>query len=292
MATRPSPFNGHKAPSNGAKRLRSPVSARRNGNGQLYHSVIPPSRSITSPFWKFLIGFTAGACLVFLPSFVTATAPHETESHLAFFTTSRFSMGLVVAVFIAIMTSLQEYKKAAPPWSIFMRALALPGLVIGSWQSLADNSRLREKDGELHASESLARDLGDVPELVPNARLEAPIVPLQTSNLTPETSTQYASLLPLDLLRVSLRPVPSVQEKRFLIVIDTRADSTAAVLRTRELQSTCCAGAAYVRERPGGGWYVLDSAEPRTHTEALRRAVALRKEYPNLKLNPQLLAVT
>ena len=292
MATRPSPFNGHKTLSNGEKRLRTAVPARRNGNGQQRHKVVAvPARSITSSFWKFFIGFIAGASLVFLPTFVTALAPHETESHLALFTTSRFSMGLIVAVFIAIMTSLQEYKKPARPWSIFMRALALPGLVIGSWQSLADNSRLREKDSELHASESLARDISGVREIEAGQQIQTPIVPTKTSSLTPTTSIQYASLLPVDVLRATRSLTPSAQERRFLIVVDRRADSTAAAVRAQELQATCCSRAAYVRERPGSGWYVLESAESRTHTEALRRAIDLRKDYPDLKLNPQLLAV-
>jgi hypothetical protein len=190
-----------------------------------------------------------------------------------------------VAVFIAVMTMLQEYQKPARPWSIFMRALALPGLVIGSWHSLADNSRLRDADKELHAAELVGRESSGITLIATDAPAEAPIVRRKTSGLTPDTRIRYASLLPPDLFRAA----SSLTLSSPLIVVDRRPDSTSAATRAQELRSTCCPGASWLHERPGGGWYVLESTASRTHTEALRRAIAIREKCSELK--PQLLAV-
>ncbi len=256
-------------------------------------AIVLPPRSITSSQAKFVVGLLAGSSVVFLPPLVTSLAFREAApSDVVLFTTTRVSMGVVVAVFIAILTTLQEYQKPARPWSVFMRALALPGLVIGSGQSLADASRLRDADKERHAAESLAAEISGIPEIATEAQSVAPIASKKTSGLTPDTGITYASLLPPDLFRAaSLQLAASVQEARYLIVVDRRPDSTGAATRAQELRSVCCPRASSLRVQPGEGWYVLESAESRTHTEALRRAFEIRKTYQDLKLDPQLLAV-
>jgi hypothetical protein len=239
---------------------------------------------------KFIVGFTAGSSLVFLPPLVTSLAFHEAEpSDVVLFTPARVSMGMVVAIFIAIITTIQEYQKPARPWSIFTRSLALPGLVIGSWQSLADNSQLRDADKELHAAEDLAAELSGIPE-IGETRAAEPVVRQKTSGVMPDTVTRYASLVPIDLFRGASRQIgSSVGEPHFLVVLDRRPDSTGAAMRAQELRPVCCPRASYIRERSGGGWYVLESTESRTRTESLRKAIAISKTYPALKLDPQLL---
>ena len=295
MKPRSISLNGHKLLSNGDRRPRAAAPARRHVNGN--HGVAPivvPARAVTSPIAKFVVGFTAGSSLVFLPPLLTSLAFREAEpSDVVLFTTTRISLGVVVAVFIAIITTIQEYQKPARPWSIFTRALALPGLVIGSWQTLADNAKLRDADKELHAAEDLAAEVSGIPEIPAKTRAAEPTVRLKISGLTRDNNgVQAASLLPPDLLlAASSQFGASVEEPRFVIVIDRRPDSTSAATRAQELRSTCCPRASYLREQPSGGWYVVESSESRTRTEALRKAIEIRKIYPKLELDPQLLAV-
>ena len=290
MRTKSIPLNGHKPQTNGDKPFRTPPAAHRrvNGNHRPPPSIVMPARAITSPTAKFMVGFIAGSSLVFMPPLVTSLAFHNADpSHVVLFNTSRVSLGMAVAVFIAILSTLQEYQRPARPWSIFMRALALPGLVIGSWQSLADTSQLRDKEQKLHAAEDYGEELTGIPK-ISDARTTEPIQQKRTA-VVPDTGIRYASLLPLELFSAASPQLgASVDEPRYLIVLDRRPDSTAAAARAQELKSTCCPAAA-TRQESVSGWYVLESTESRTHTDALRRAVAIRNSYPDLRLAPQLL---
>ena len=290
MRTKSIPLNGHKPQANGDTPFRTTPATRRRGNGNHRppQTSVLPARAIISPTAKFVVGFIAGSSLVFLPPLVTTLAFHNAEkSDVVVFTATRVSLGMAVAVFIAIIASIQEYRRPARPWSVFMRALALPGLLIGSWQSLADNSQLRIKDRELHDAEEAGREAGNIP-LISEALPAKPIARQETFTM-PGTGIRYASVLPLDLFRTASPSLAPQSEPRYLVVVDRRPDSTAAAARAQELRPTCCPGAATRQERSATGWYVLESIETRTHTEALRRAVAIRNSYPELRLAPQLL---
>jgi len=281
--------------SNGHRLVDGLMPARQPNTNHQRVGIRSPTQSIRSTVPKGAIGFIAGCSLVFLPPVLTSLAFHGAEhSDVQPFSKARILSGLVVAIFIAAITTIQEYQKAARPWSIFVRALAIPGLAIGSWQSLADSTRLRETDRERHDADDLAAEVGGISEIEEGANGAELLLPPGTSAISPDSGIRYASLLaPDDLVRAvaSLQLGATVAEPRFLIVINRTADSTGAAERARALRTTCCPRASYRPAQPGRGWYVLESGESRTRTASLRRAIALKKTHPELKLEPQLVAV-
>lgn len=232
-----------------------------------------------------MVGFIAGSSLAFLPPLVTSLGARSAEpSHVVLFSLPRVSLGVALAMFIAVLTTIQEYQKPGRPWSIFLRALALPGLLVGSLQSLTDNAQLRDNEQRLHAAEEFQEELTGISTI--SDEPEKPAARKKGTAAVPDTGIIVASVLPLDWLRID----PPQQEPRYYIVLDRRPDGASATTRAEELKPTCCPGAATLQERSGTGWYVIDSKEARSHTDALRRALVI-KNYTELKLAPQLLAV-
>jgi hypothetical protein len=250
--------------------------------------------AISSPLWHGLIGFIAGLALIFLPPLLASLAilgDHETD--ISLFSQGRVVTGVAVAAFIALITVIFEYKRPESPQRVFTRALAVPGLMLGSWQTLTSTTQLREAHREIHANQADAEKTAGI-EVIDDATTTAP-PPKPTSSRAVVSTVHYASLAPSaeairSLARLQLGAV--IAERRYQVVLSVDADTLAAAQRRKEIQATCCARSYYsVRtEQKGGPWFLLESRETYPRTLALKRAIALKAKYPKLKLEPQLLA--
>lgn len=249
--------------------------------------------SITSPIGKFCVGLTAGVSLIFLPPLLTTLAfAGASESDVSAFSGRRILIGLATALLVALIATIFEFRRSVQPRQVFLRALAAPDLVLGSWQSLADTYKLREAHREIHEVQDLAQTTSDIPDAdtsnapVPDSATSSTAQPSQRQSGTDRVFVQTPALLWV----ASARQLgASVKEQRYLVVLNRRADSVSAIARARE-RRLCCSRAAHRQQ--GRVWFVVDSPDARPKTDALKRALAIRTKYPSIKLDVQLLAAT
>jgi hypothetical protein len=118
---------------------------------------------ISSPFAKFGIGFTAACSLIFLPPLLSwVTFLEAPRSDVSLFSWPMVLASIAIAFIIGLITAIHEYRSPVRPWLVFTRALAIPGLVMGSWHNLGSTTRLRDADKQIHQAEQQACQLADI----------------------------------------------------------------------------------------------------------------------------------
>jgi len=97
------------------------------------------NKKVTSPYAKFLIGALAGFSVVTIPRLSSSLISGE-EAGFDYFPMNYIMAIVTFAVLLGLLVMVMEYKLPKPPKETFFAALAIPGLIVGSLNSVVDNA--------------------------------------------------------------------------------------------------------------------------------------------------------
>ena len=239
------------------------------------------SSLIRSSIAKFAIGFSAACSLLFLPPLMSwVTLLEGTPSDISQFSWMKSAASVAIAIMIGAITVIHEYRLPVRPWQVFTRALAIPGLVMGSWHSLGSTAALRDSDKKLHDSERQVCEALEIPSCG-DTTTTADSAARRQSSLPTVSGAHLASIFPTDAIVpyvLGAQLGATVKEGRYLLVLGRPTNPTskpAADSMTARLRKDCCPTATSTPL--GKEWVVVDNPEPRSKSDALKRAIELRK---------------
>lgn len=222
--------------------------------------------------FKFLIGFFASVCAVFLPKIVVYLK-YEGGDTLKVISTEYVVAGLVFAALIGFVILLFEWNKRSRPAEVFMTALGIPALVSGTLSTVgtADNLKIQ--------SELQRQIVADVARAARVPIIETPIT-LPASGVEPQSrafeliSSAHAAAPGGNVVAGGQAQygVQAVQ-REFLVVLTQTPDRAEADAKARSVKAQF-PNAAVVPS--GGKFYVTTTARPLSEAEALAAAVRLR----------------
>jgi hypothetical protein len=229
--------------------------------------------------FKFLIGFIASVCAVFLPKLLVYLK--NDDGTLEAPSIGYMIAGLVFAAIVGFVILLFEWGKRSKPAEVFMTALGIPALVSGTlgtvgtadnlkqeveqrrtfMAEIAKNAGVNISDQPITLSPSAAQPQSRLFEIVPTARADAfaPIIVAQSAY-----GVQAA-------------------RRQFLVVILDTPDQRLANARASAVRGTV-ANVSVVQS--GGHFYVATSSSPMTEQDALAQALQLQRQGITTSLVP------
>jgi hypothetical protein len=240
--------------------------------------------SLGSCVFKFLIGFFASVCAVFLPKIVVYLKNEGGET-LKILSTEYVVAGLVFAALIGCVILLFEWSKRSKPAEVFMTALGIPALVSGTLGTVgtADNLKLQAE---------LQRQI--VADVARAARVPILDTPITLPAGAAEPQGRVFELIPSAMATPTGENIVLAQgqqaqygvqavRREFLVVLAQTPNRAEADAKARALKGQF----PDVAVVPSGQqFYVTTTSRPLSEAQALSAAVQLRNAGVSTALVP------
>ena len=222
--------------------------------------------------FKFLIGFIASICAVFLPVLLVYLK-YQGDGTLLPPSSQYIIAGFLFAAIVGFVVVLFEWGKRSKPAQVFMTALGIPALVSGALGTIgtADNLKQSVEDRRTFMAE-VAQNAGVTIGTQPITLSPAPAQP--QTRLFEFVPTAWADGLEPVVLAQAAYGVQAAPRKYLVVVLDT-PDAKLADARLSEFRKTVPNAAVL---HAGGHFYVATSSSPMREQDALTQALRLKKE--------------
>jgi hypothetical protein len=227
-----------------------------------------------SHLMKFLIGFFASVCAVFLPKIVVYLK-HEGGDTLKVLSAEYLLAGLAFAALIGFVIVLFEWSKRSKPGDVFMAALGIPALVSGTLNTVgtADNLKLQtelQRQIVTEVARAARVPILETPVSLPQVEIERQgraFEVISSALAAPPTGQHYVAQAQAQFGVQTVR-------REFLVVVAKTADRAQADAKARSLKGQF-PGASVVPA--GNEFYVTTTSQPLSEAQALAAAVRLRE---------------
>ncbi|MDH5324861.1 MAG: hypothetical protein OEZ68_17390 [Gammaproteobacteria bacterium] len=246
---------------------------------------------ITSAAAKFCIGAVAGVAAIAIPRLIS----YATDANQSFTYLPLHYLGAVLsfALFIGALVVIFEYKTPKPPKETFFAALAIPGLLAGSFNTAVES---QEANSIFAQNKELSTAIRENNEIAIHTVDDMTIVPLEEEpSPNPGVSFRF-QLNPIGTAQAKDEKFPlqeredfriSIQREKpaFGISIGSFADKNAAINEAKRLKKN---NPSTTLIKTTQGYEILSSRKLLTESEAVLEAVKLGRK---LNVKPKLITV-
>jgi len=219
--------------------------------------------------FKFLIGFIASVCAVFLPKLLVYLK--NDDGTLQAPSIGYIIAGFMFAAMVGFVILLFEWGKRSKPAEVFMTALGIPALVSGTLGTVGTADNLKQEVDQRRAF---------MAEVARGAGVNISDQPITLSPPSAQPQSLLFELVPTARAD-DLEPIIVAQSnygvqavrRQFLVVILDTPDQKLANARANAVRATV-QNVAVVQA--GGHFYVATSSSPMAEQDALTDALRLR----------------
>jgi hypothetical protein len=232
----------------------------------------------------FLLGFFAGLVSIFLPRLMlslSVDAQPVRGSFISFFHADFLILALIFAIFIGIIAVIFEGAEKRASKEIFIAALGSPAILSGVLNTTSATNKLEKAEQSKASAERTLTDLLGIPQSSVNTATVLGTASAAQGAVSSQGGVEF-SLFPAALAQS--QTVAQQQSQGFDPGIRVDRPGCIVVLKAVNTEEEAKKGAEELRNRvptaqaikTDKGLFVVDSASPRSQSDAARDAVRLR----------------
>lgn len=244
-------------------------------------------------FLKFCIGMFAGLCATIVPKMVTALATSDPTGTIVLFGGDYLMLSVALSVLLGVSVMILKWQEPCLPQAIFYSALGLPALIAGSFNMSASLHTLDKAQWQIDRLNAALHQEAGVNTYAPEPLM---MIPNDQTSMLPEdqsffvfrfVATAYAqepadiSKKKLPLVQKHFDPGKVLRQPQFIIVIKKTNSVREAKEAWKKIEPNF-PGASIVKGT--SSYYVIESAQTKSRTDATLRALELRRKFPKLPI--------
>lgn len=237
---------------------------------------------------KFCVGFVAGLCAALFPRLIAELTISSENNVVTLFTQDYIVLSIVFAVLIGAVTTIIEWEDSGSPKDIFMKSLAIPGIISGALNTTLSVNDLEKAELDKADYQKIIEqkyNIGIMPQSILTPLKQATSSGVVGHQLSlffiSNAQANSGNFYRVSDLGIGIRN----SQQYFLVVLDQARSREEAETKGTDLRSRI---PVKITEISRNRFIITTNSGPQNKKNALLEAVRLKKEKG---LNPSLMEI-